>query len=202
MLHLLLVVKDAMASARRTQVTREDFDIAFAAMDISTSSLQPHVDLKFPSPLAHTRIPPPRPAEPPPPDLAPMLGPQLAGLQQRVQQPYIPHHFPPLPSRHTWQNTPVFTEREKDPRKIRERATEEGILAEQALRKLTAANRSRSRIGKGSSAKDKKKEQLWQETMGELLNEEGAKRARIGTGIWCWTLVRMVRETEQRRRSR
>ena len=39
-------------------------------------------------------------------------------------------------------HTAVYAERENDARRMREKATEEGILAEQALRKLAAAAKS------------------------------------------------------------
>lgn len=69
----------------------------------------------------------------------PFLGPQLSGEVDRALCPHIPKHLPQFPSRHTYRYTPVFTEREQDPRKIRERATEDGRHGEDALRKLARA---------------------------------------------------------------
>lgn len=69
----------------------------------------------------------------------PFLGPHLSGEVDRAQCRHIPKHLPQFPSRHTYRYTPVFTEREQDPRKIRERATEDGRHGEDALRKLARA---------------------------------------------------------------
>lgn len=161
-----------MNSSRRIYPTQVDFETAFTNLGIEPSSLEPHLELSLPEPITSTRLPRPDPPPPAPVNLAPMLGSELAGLQQRVQQPYIPQHFPALPSRHAWQSTAVFTEREKDARKIRERATQEGILAEQALRKLTASNKPRIRSG-GAREEDLKREKVWQDTLGSLLEEGG-----------------------------
>lgn len=173
MLHFLSTVRESMLAARRTSPIPQDFAIALALSNLDPSSLRPHLDLDFPADLASPHISPPASAEQPPRNLVPMLGKDLAETTQQTH-PHIPSHFPPLPSRHTWQSTAVFTEREKDPRKIRERATQEGILAEQALRKLTSANKPRSmRQGKTASKADKMKEQLWQDTLAEILKDEG-----------------------------
>jgi len=63
------------------------------------------------------------------------------GLDSRAEQRdvFIPSTLPPLPSQHTYKTTAVFLTREKDPRRLREIATEEGKLGEQALRKLAGA---------------------------------------------------------------
>jgi transcription initiation factor TFIID subunit 8 len=70
----------------------------------------------------------------------------------------------------------VFTDRENDPRKIREKATEEGILAEQSLRKLMAAQKTgiqKQNVGKRKRSKRmKESDKLWQEAMTDLLEEE------------------------------
>jgi hypothetical protein len=84
----------------------------------------------------------------------PSLGPQLSGDDDRVRSAYIPKHFPEFPSKHTYRHTPVFTEREQDPRRIRERATEDGRHGEEALRKLARAAFKDNQTG--SSGRDKK----------------------------------------------
>lgn len=70
----------------------------------------------------------------------------------------------------------MFTDRENDPRKIREKATEEGISAEQSLRKLMAAQKAgiqKQTAGKRKRSKRmKESDRLWQEAMTDLLNEE------------------------------
>jgi hypothetical protein len=119
---------------------------------------------------------PPEPADPPPPDLDLLLGPELSGRADKESRTYIPPHLPPFPPKHAWKATPVYTNRENDPRKIREKATEEGILAEQSLRKLMAAQKAglqRNKARKQRKSKRlKESEALWQEAMKDLINEE------------------------------
>lgn len=172
MLHFLETVRDSMLSARRTSPTAQDFSLALSGTNIAPSELLSHLSLNLPQAITTPTIPPPPPSETPPPNFAPMLGSTLAGVIQTTH-PYIPAHFPPLPSRHAWQSTAVFTEREKDPRKIRERATQEGILAEQALRKLTSANKPKALQDRMATQAEKKKEQLWQDTLADVLQDEG-----------------------------
>ncbi|KAJ5626263.1 transcriptional regulator family: Bromodomain transcription factor [Penicillium lagena] len=82
------------------------------------------------------------PPSPPPEDEGirkfPFLS-SLSGEDDRATRSYIPKNFPDFPSKHTYSATPVFTERESDTRKIRERATEDGRHGEEALRKLARA---------------------------------------------------------------
>ena len=126
-----------MSTARRTKPTPLDFTSALALMPNTrtASLLTPQLDLAIPENVSFTSIPEPAPPPLEPPDFSILLQPLVAD-----QTPtYIPQHFPSLPSQHTWKHTPVFPERERDARKMREKATEEGIMAEQALRKLAAA---------------------------------------------------------------
>lgn len=163
MTNFLTTVKDSMRASRRTTAIPQDFIFALAEAGLESHHLDPHLDLRLPDDIANPTIPPPRPDEAPPPDLAPMLGPELV-TPAAQQYAYIPSHFPPLPSRHAWQSTALFTQREQDPRRIRERATDEGVQAEHALRKLTTANKARSR----QPIVDKAKDMLWQETISDL----------------------------------
>ena len=75
----------------------------------------------------------------------------------------------------------MVTKRERDPLKIRERATQEGILAEQALRKLLAASKAGVRKSVGSSgqpsAERQRSEQVWEETIAAVLEEDERSRA-------------------------
>jgi hypothetical protein len=70
---------------------------------------------------------------------------------------FVPRQMPPFPSRHAWQATAVFPGMAAEASKMamRERATEEGVLAERALRRLTETTRKmmrRQRAGSGGSA--------------------------------------------------
>ena len=121
-------------------------------------------------------------AEPPSPDVLSFLGPELSGAPEKEQSPYIPSHFPAFPSKHTYKATPEFTEREKDPRAVRERATEEGRLGEEALRRLIGAgkagdNRRNSLRGKGLGGPRQKLEQMWLRTM-QVVSEQEEQREK------------------------
>ncbi|KAI4727926.1 hypothetical protein E4T49_04283 [Aureobasidium sp. EXF-10728] len=167
MINFLTTVKDSMTASRRTTAIPQDFIFALAEAGLESHHLDPHLNLRLPDDIANPTIAPPRPNEAPPPDLAPMLGQELA-TPATQQYGYIPSHFPPLPSRHVWQSTALFTQREQDPRRIRERATDEGVQAEHALRKLTTANKARLRQPTVDKAKDK----LWQDTISDLLDDD------------------------------
>lgn len=93
----------------------------------------------------------------------------MNGTQNEQTKTFAPKHFPALPSKHTHKVTPEFPEREQDPRKVRERATEEGRLGEEALRRLVGAGsrhpvhdaHQRSRTKSVRARRD----QMWLETM-------------------------------------
>lgn len=180
MLAFLADVKTSMHASRRTTALPIDFTYALSALSLTSGDLEPHTTLPFPPSLSAPLIAPPRPAEgPPQPYIAPMLGeelntPAISGSEVK-ESSYIPAHFPPLPSRHAYLQTSTFTSRESDARKIRERATEEGILAEQALRKLTGARvRGAERGIRGAAVvKAKGREESWREALGDMLQEEG-----------------------------
>lgn len=111
----------------------------------------------------------------------PFLGPLLNRTSERLSTPYIPQHFPPIPSKHTYKATPKFTDREQDPKTIREQATEEGRLGEEALRRLVglgSATDSVMTFPLRSRAKNtrRQRDELWKETM-------AAVTARAGVGI-------------------
>ncbi|EFE32538.1 bromodomain associated domain protein [Trichophyton benhamiae CBS 112371] len=138
--------------------------------NVEEHSLQPHLKA-FPrrmQPTTTTTTPSSKPSLPtPPPEGADdedkpiparnyaFLGPELnSGVGDLKKASYIPKNFPSFPSKHTYQETPVFaTKREINPEKIRERATEEGRLGEEALRKLTRA--AREGQGSGRAHRDK-----------------------------------------------
>ena len=91
----------------------------------------------LPTALRNPSIPEPDPAPAPASDFSHLLQPLM-----RTHIPeYIPKHFPQLPPQHAWKQTSVFPKREHGAQ-LRERAMEEGIQAELALRKLAAAAKS------------------------------------------------------------
>ncbi|KAK4539645.1 hypothetical protein LTR36_010471 [Oleoguttula mirabilis] len=137
MLHFAQNVRSSMQGGRRVRPTAPDFSMALSLMpNTSTASLlKPQLGLQVPESISYPSIPEPELADDQAADLSGLLQP-LSTLRPPT---YIPKHFPPLPPKHTWMETPVYIEREKDARKMRELMTQEGMLAEQALRKLATA---------------------------------------------------------------
>ena len=178
MTNFLTQVRKSMSSARRTGTVAHDWVYALAASGLRGSGpLEQHLDTgDIPPSLLQPHFEPPAPPEAPPPDTESLLGAGLSGKADKETRPYIPSHFPPFPSKHTYKATPVFTDRENDPRKIREKATEEGILAEQSLRKLMAAQKAgiqKRNVGKRKRSKRmKESDKLWQEAMTDLIVDE------------------------------
>ncbi|KAF8539372.1 transcription factor TFIID complex subunit 8 C-term-domain-containing protein [Trichophaea hybrida] len=125
---------------RRTKPTVLDFEEMLRQNHIGLHGLEDELK-RIPSITPSVPLPPPSPPPPSPPDLTKLLGEELGGSQDQRYRIY--EHLPPFPSRHTYQETPVFSERPTDPRLIREKATAESRLAEQALRKLLAVSATR-----------------------------------------------------------
>jgi len=125
-----------------------------------------------------------------------LLGPGLDGKADKKKDRYIPSHLPPFPSQHTYKDTPVFPDREVDPRRIRELATEEGKLGEEALRKLAGAVKAEQTISAAPEVKNievvprkahKKPEEtienMFEATMRELLiDTSGSKESKFELG--------------------
>lgn len=143
-----------MLSSRRFQPIPPDFEHGFARARLSLTDLRPLV--KKPQSNPFTAILPPSP--PPEDELArnhTFLS-ALRGEESQTNRSYIPKHFPEFPSKHTYSSTSVFTERDNDPRKIREQAADDGRHGEEALRRLaSAAHRDNPT---NTSGRDKK---LW-----------------------------------------
>ncbi|QIW94838.1 hypothetical protein AMS68_000356 [Peltaster fructicola] len=137
MLRFATEVRISMQGQRRTQPTAQDFSMALSRTENTRAPrvLRPQLDIELPENISYPTIPLPEPAPEPVPDFSRLLKPLIESRPPR----WIPSHFPLLPAQHTWKATEVWPTREKDSRKMREKATEEGMLAEQALRKLAAA---------------------------------------------------------------
>lgn len=171
-------VRTSMSSARRTSPVPHDWVYALTSAGINgSSSLEPHLDTgEIPTSVLQPNLTPPDPPEKPPPDLEGLLGAELSGRAAKESKNYIPSHFPAFPALHTWKNTPVYTQRENDPRKIREKATEEGIQAEQSLRKLMAAQKAGMQGDKARkqrrSKRMKQSDSFWKTAMEDFLERE------------------------------
>ncbi|KAF2742758.1 hypothetical protein M011DRAFT_471942 [Sporormia fimetaria CBS 119925] len=171
-------IRTSMTSARRTSTVPHDWIHALKKMGIpGSSALELHLDTgNVPPPLLQPTFEPPEPPPAPPPDVEGWLGPDLSGRLDKETRKYIPTHMPPFPPKHAWKATPVYTQRESDPRKIREKATEEGIRAEQSLRKLMAAQKAGLQKNKArkqpKSKRMKRSDELWEEAMKDLIHVE------------------------------
>lgn len=135
-----------MTASRRIQPIPQDFEFALRRAFVGTDELLPHIK-PFDAAATEKDVQPTLLPSPPPEedDLfnafngMPVLSKDLSGEDERQRTSYIPAHFPHFPSKHTYRFTPVYTERETDPRKIRELAMEDSRYGEESLRKLARA---------------------------------------------------------------
>ncbi|CAD6583209.1 MAG: hypothetical protein ASARMPRED_001261 [Alectoria sarmentosa] len=174
MAHYLADVRQSMLSCRRTQAIPQDFLQALHTHQLSLRSLLPHLD----PPLNPSRTQMPLQM-----DIAQdndeqhlrFLGPLLNADPNEKLRAYVPKHFPELPSKHTYKATPEYAEHEQDPRKVREKATEEGRLGEEALRRLVGAGAGisapESRQGQKTQSARAVRDQVWKETMQAVTQE-------------------------------
>ena len=174
MAHYLADVRQSMLSCRRTQAVPQDFLQSLHTHQLSLRSLLPHLD---------PPVSPSRSQFPLQTNIAQengeqqlrFLGPLLNADPDEKLRAYIPKHFPELPSKHTYKATPQYPEHEQDPRKVREKATEEGRLGEEALRRLVGAGAGKSaqeaRQGQKSQSARAARDQVWMETMKAVTQE-------------------------------
>lgn len=134
-----------MVAARRTAPIVTDFESAFQAAQVPTPEDQllrkssakppPQLSLLPPAPDAFSAH------ELPESILRPDTSPE-----EEKRSRCVPSTFPAFPSQHTFKATPVPPPPERDQRRTRELATEEGRLGEQALRKLALAARGEGKL--------------------------------------------------------
>ena len=188
-LNLCSAVRTHMRTARRVIPIATDFQSAltFLNVPLDSSQLLPH--------RTQPKINPALLPTPPPDDAfhntatlpADRLGPDLSAPKRPS---FIPSTLPALPSKHTYLDTAVYPVRETDARRIRELATSEGKLGEEALRKLTSVNiHSISTLNNGDQEDQDRSpkpwrrkrrgprhlsvEQAFEETMRDLMNVDG-----------------------------
>jgi hypothetical protein len=192
------MARRSMLSARRTVPIPTDFESAMRYLDL------PWPDDQLKPFSTQPTINPPLLPTPPPEDEfhrefqlpASLLGPGLDGRAEKRKDRYIPSHLPPFPSQHTYKDTPVFPAREIDPRRIRERATEEGKLGEEALRKLAGAVKAentinaaqkaekdeRPKVKKGGRRPEETMESMFEATLRDLLKNSSREGERFELG--------------------
>ena len=160
----------AMTASRRTKVQPQDIQYALRYSNIPLNTLLPELlepaaqkGPPKPSTIYRTTQPPLFPRAPTSSTTTHFAFPgsselsrELGGVSDKESRKWIPRHFPAFPPPHTYKSTAApLSEREMDARKVRERATEEGVLAERALRKLVGARKkmeSRASGQPGTSA--------------------------------------------------
>lgn len=113
-----------------------------------------------------------------------LLGKELSGASDKLKMPFIPKKFPAFPSRHTYKATEVMPERETDPRKIREKATEAARHGEEALRRLVSVGKVGDQKGVRKalikSPAKRLRHELWDKAMEDLRlssTQNGAPKA-------------------------
>jgi len=134
-------VRRSMLAARRTVPIAPDFDSAFYALDLPLPDDQ-LLQYETKPQINRSLLP-----TPPPEDEfhevhelpESFLGSELSRQKDLRTLSFNTSSLPPLPSAHTYKDTPVYVQRETDSKRIRELATEEGKLGEQALRRLAGA---------------------------------------------------------------
>lgn len=168
-----------MLSSRRTEAIPQDYLQALHEHHLTLSTLVLHLDPPVPPeksqpPLAYNRT-----IDDGQSDFFPSFKPVLDARTNRKSSAYIPRHFPTLPGEHTFRTTWDEVNREKDPRKIRERATEEGRLGEEALRRLVGTGAQRAEMDRDPTRQNmgnlrNRRKELWKNTMDALTQDTGA----------------------------
>lgn len=133
--HFSTRVASSMKHCRRSQPLPQDFIVALSHFGLNPSDLLPELDFQVPAKVTQ------EPILPASPDTisAPFIPEKLVLDPEDTAQPrrsYIPPHLPTFPGQHAYRETPIFVARETDALRVRERAKEEGMQAETALRKL------------------------------------------------------------------
>ncbi|WEW60232.1 hypothetical protein PRK78_005717 [Emydomyces testavorans] len=187
MLRFLSYARASMTSCRRTQPIPQDFEHALNRNSVSLDSLRPYVKLSPKPKRIPNTLPTPPPEETSVRTHFHFLGPELSAPEDKQIHSYIPKHFPKFPSRHTYRDTPVYTKRETDTRKVREQATEEGRLAEEALRKLVhAAKNSRPTEEKAEKAlwgrEEESMDTMFEKAMAAVLKKQAEDKERKSKG--------------------
>ena len=177
MVNFLVSVRKSMLSSRRSQTIPQDYLQALHENHITLSALILHLDPPVPPEKSQPLLASESALEEGQSAFFPSFKPILDAKPNSQSSPYIPRHFPTLPGEHTYRTTWDEVTREKDPRKIRERATEEGRLGEEALRRLVGTGTRRTEKG-GSMRQNtedlrKRRKELWESTMDALTQDTG-----------------------------
>lgn len=169
MIRFLHNVQLSMRSSRRTQAIPQDFLQSLHSNQLSLRSLISHLDPPIPPSQSQFSLNADSTTQKETVE-ASFPGPTLFGITEAESRSYVPNHFPPFPSMHTYKMTPEMPERVNDPRKIRELAIEDGRTAEQALRRVLGAGPDSTytnllKKGAAPTITLSQRDKIWQETM-------------------------------------
>lgn len=186
MAHYLADVRRSMLSCRRTQPIPQDFLQALHTHQLSLRSLLPH--LNPPVPPERSQFPiHSEPAQEDEHQQLRFLGSILNSAEEEQAKTYVPKHFPDLPSKHTYRATAEFPSLDVDPRKVRERATEEGRLGEEALRRLVASSSghltNNSQHKQGPKSTRERRDEMFRETMAAVTEAASDSMEVDGAGV-------------------
>ena len=177
MAHVLSSIMKSMHASRRARAIPQDYLYALRTHKLSLRALQVHLDppVLVQKSVISQEVDFDRNA-----DTSVQAPESSKGFEASPSQPpsHLPKHFPPLPSSHTYKATSRYTPRESDPRKIRERATEESRMGEAALQKFVGAGpkshqkEAENVLSKGAMTPQNKRFAAWKEAM--MADEEDA----------------------------
>ena len=139
-----------MLASRRSRTIPEDFLQALHFNNLSLRALLPHIDPPVPASKSQRQFPFDDDDDDAEPAFTTGSSQTIFQTQQEDNQAkHIPAHLPPLPSKHSYRETIELSTRERDPKKIRELATE-GRMGEEALRRLLSGVKSMGNQHRGS----------------------------------------------------
>ena len=178
MAHFLATVRQLMFASRRTGSTPDDYLQALHIHQLSLRSLLPHLKPPVFASNSQFRIVT-EAAQDEEQNHLRLLETFWNAAAESDGAKFVPNHFPQLPSKHTYKATAILRIREDDPRKIREKAAEEGRLGEEALRKLVGAASDSQITGlvqtnKKRSPKEQQ-EDMWRKTMQSIGVEDDSR---------------------------
>ena len=164
-----------MLHCRRTQPIPHDFLQSLHEHRLSLTALLPHLDPPVPPVKSQISLAPesPRTEQEQQSSAANIF---LRDTSQAGTRSFIPKAFPAFPSEHTYKATPDVPTRDDDPRRIRERATDEGRLGEAALRRLVSSRTDESlatstQIKQAKKSMRERRDEAWKEAMEATASE-------------------------------
>ena len=128
----------SMKASRRDSPIPYDFGFALTQRGISLDALKTQLRPIVSPRLALPQLPSPPPEDVPEYNLTLKIT-DSDDSSEITRKSHILSHLPLLPGKHAYKATAVYTRRELDPQKIREKAAEQGRLGEGALRRLISA---------------------------------------------------------------